>query len=113
MEPLLEEEKKRGVFDIHAYGERLLANFDSAERDAPRGKKSKGEDGGETPSRPFAELANCTNQYEVCRMFLATLDLTNRGNVELSASGSLDGGDQSLTVNLLSRHRKVISISED
>jgi condensin-2 complex subunit H2 len=103
VEPLLENEERRDEFDIVAYAERLLANFDAA--DGPRGKKSRGEGGDAGGPRPFAELANCTDKYEVCRMFLATLQLTNQGNVELSTAGSLETGDLEFNVNLLSRHR--------
>ena len=37
-----------------------------------------------------------TLTYEVCRMFLAALQLTNQGNLDLVASGSVDGGDLQL-----------------
>ena len=108
MEPLLDSEARRADFDILAYAERLLHNFDA--NDIPRGKKSKSADGSEGSARPFAELANSSDKFEVCRMFLATLQLTNQGNVELEATGSVDKGDMALTVNLLSRQRRVIEM---
>ena len=57
---------------------------------------------------PFAELAQTGEPYEVARLFLAALQLTNWGNVELEAAGSVDGGDMTLTVNLLDKTRKRI-----
>ena len=50
---------------------------------------------------PFAEAARGEEQWEVCRMFLAALQLTNSGNVELIQQGNLEEGNLSLDVKLL------------
>ena len=43
-------------------------------------------------------------------MFLATLQLTNMGNVALSTEGNLDDGSLTLQVELLSRERHEINV---
>ena len=52
--------------------------------------------------RPFAQLAQCEETYEVCRMFLAALQLTNQGNVDIVSDGSVDDGSLSLSLQLIS-----------
>ena len=59
---------------------------------------------------PFGELANTPDKVEVCRLFLATLQLTNQGNVEITTKGSIETKDQSFTVSLLSRQRRQIEM---
>ena len=61
----------------------------------------------------FSEAAQCGETYEVCRMFLAALQLTNQGNLDLVASGSVDGGDLQLSLELLDRHRRIDFTSEE
>ena len=103
IKPLLDNEARRDEFDIVEYAERLLANFDGGDGPAP-GKKSKvGAEGLAGGARGFAELANCTDSYEVARMFLATLQLTNQGNIELDHQ--VGEVETTLAINLLSRHK--------
>ena len=110
VEPLLDDELRRDEFDILAYADRLLNNFDASERDGHVGKKSRAEDGTEGTNVPFGELANTPDKVEVCRLFLATLQLTNQGNVEITTKGSIETKDQSFTVSLLSRQRRQIEM---
>ena len=42
-------------------------------------------------------------------MFLAALQLTNQGNLDLVTSGTVDGGDLQLSLELLDRNRRVNS----
>lgn len=114
VEPLLDDEARRADFDISKYAERLLAGFDADfEPAAPRSKAAKhapdASEHGQT-SRPFEQLVGSSDNYEVCRMFLAALQLTNQGNVELATQGSLEAGDLTLSVNLLSRERRAIEL---
>ena len=60
-----------------------------------------------------SQLADATDKYEVCRMFLATLQLTNDGNVDIATSGSLDTGDLSMTVSLLNKERRPKTLDAD
>ena len=46
-------------------------------------------------------------------MFLAALQLTNQGNLDLVTSGTVDGGDLQLSLELLDRNRRVDFTSED
>ena len=111
MEPVLRDEACRADFDIvacaprsrwttdlgelhlrrralssHRYGTRLLDHFEQSEQATPRGKAAKrdvGDDlGSSSATRPFAALAQTTEQYEVCRMFLATLQVQSRSWLE-------------------------------
>jgi len=111
--PLLEEEGFRKEFDIGEYGDRLLNNFDASERVGRGAKQSKRSDAGEASVLCFSEAAQCGEKFEVCRMFLAALQLTNQGNLDLVTSGTVDGGDLQLSLELLDRNRRVDFTSED
>lgn len=116
VEPYLREESRRVPFDIFTYADRLLGSFDddSDEHAVAKSKQARRSESGQgaTTSLPFAEAAQASSSYEVCRMFLAALQLTNAGNVELQTSGSLEKDDLCLTVNLLERQRKKLEIDE-
>lgn len=58
MAPILEEQDKREHYDIEVYGNRILTSFDS---------------NGEVQS--FENIASGKPVYEICRLFLATLQL--------------------------------------
>ena len=115
-EPYLREEAGRVPFDIFTYADRLLGSFDddSDEHAVAKTKHARRSESGQgaTTSLPFAEAAQASSPYEVCRMFLAALQLTNAGNVELQTSGSLEKDDLCLTVNLLERQRRQLEIDE-
>mmetsp|Transcript_35512 Transcript_35512/g.114160 ORF Transcript_35512/g.114160 Transcript_35512/m.114160 type:complete len:228 (+) Transcript_35512:776-1459(+) len=107
VEPALQEQEARGAFDVAEYSRRLLSNFDASERGAEAASKRPKGAVEETVS--FAQLAQSEDAYEVCRMFLAALQLSNTGNVEIIAEGELDSpnasgaGGLSLSLKLLSR----------
>lgn len=67
--PVLSQEETHRPFDIHKYGEEIMVSF--------RGKSYQ----------HFKELANGKESYEICRLFLATLQLANNYNVEITADG--------------------------
>jgi condensin-2 complex subunit H2 len=73
--PKLEAEEKREVFDIHLYGDRVktLVSKQSTNKEVPFGKAVAG-----------------LQQFDVCRAFLAALQLANDGNVEISLKGEAD-----------------------
>ena len=89
IEPKLREEEERPAFDIHAYGEQVKARI--AER-APEGE--------DAPAVPFAAAVQGMTRHDVCRALLATLQLANDGNVELSLAD--DGDRTSVAVRIVS-----------
>ena len=111
VEPLLSEESSRREFDIGEYSSRLLDNFDAGA--ISQSKKSKRADGAAADSVAFQDLAQAAEPYEVCRAFLAALQLTNQGNVELVPSGDVDKGSMALTVNLLSREKRFERLADE
>jgi len=79
MEPVLDQQASRPNFDIQIYGENILAQFEEigAEVDATpiNGKKPV--------QVSFKEMVSTGDQYEVCRAFLASLQLAVDGNVTI------------------------------
>lgn len=114
VEPLLFEEDQRDAFDIHECEARILNNFQRAERAtearAKQAKRGPAAADGEGSVLPFAELAQCSEPYEVCRMFLAALQLTNDRNVDVIAEGSVEDGSLSLNFQLLSGEMKQLAL---
>lgn len=68
---------------------------------------------GSTPSLPFEDAVCSSSTHEVSRMFLAALQLTNEGNVDLSTTGNVDNGDLVLTVTMLKRERRKLELEND
>ena len=66
-----------------------------------------GPSGGEASVLSFSEAAQCEEKYEVCRMFLAALQLTNHGNIDLVKEGSIDDGNMSLSIHLLDANKRI------
>jgi len=76
LEPKLEEEAQHTAFDIHSYGSDLLTRL----------ADEKDEKEEEEKELDFKELVADQPRYEVCRYFLAALQLANTHNVEISRS---------------------------
>ena len=93
--PILKEQDAHPPFDIHACGNKIVQHLET------RSTKSKAELR-QKPSKPtrqalptdendddddeiiaFDQIVGGLPQYQVCRMFLASLQLANNGNVEL------------------------------
>jgi condensin-2 complex subunit H2 len=88
LNPLLLEEEQRPEFDIHAYGRTVITSMEL--EISRRSLKSKSKSIDDTPDVSenkvdFHKVTRNCQQYEVCRMFLASLSLSNSGNVELLA----------------------------
>ncbi|TMW61292.1 hypothetical protein Poli38472_013755 [Pythium oligandrum] len=92
LDPILKEQNSHPLFDIHHYGREILGHLESKKpkRKAPKRRKrpddersDEEQDGDETAPIPFGEIVSGLNQFEVCRMFLASLQLANNGNVHL------------------------------
>jgi condensin-2 complex subunit H2 len=84
LNPLLQEEEERPEFDIHAYGRTVI---DTMEHEIRRVNPKSIDDIQDAPEKivDFRQVTRYCQQYEVCRMFLASLSLSNSGNVELLA----------------------------
>ncbi|CAJ0951551.1 unnamed protein product, partial [Mesorhabditis belari] len=92
--PLLEKEMHQKAFDVHDYGKNTIEKFDSI---------------GETV--PFEQLCQGLEIYEVSRVFLSCLMMTNTNNVELNfdAKNPID----SLNLKLLNADRPHERLDED
>ncbi|EKX32603.1 hypothetical protein GUITHDRAFT_148517 [Guillardia theta CCMP2712] len=79
VEPKLQEEDKRPAFDIHSYGETVKGRV-------AREVKAVEE------VVPFENIVHGMSRFDVCRTFLATLQLVNDGNLSITPSsrGSID-----------------------
>jgi len=89
IKPRLEEEGKHEAFDIHKYGTRIIEQLNR---------------GGE--ARPFRDLVKGKEQFQICRYTLATLQLANAYNVELTVPPGADGNIvDTLHVKLLNTKR--------
>ena len=75
IKPMLDAELERTPYDIHECGRSLLTRM-------------PGSKGNPAPTKLFADVVGTKQPFEVCRMFLATLQLANQGNVEIIESGS-------------------------
>nr|XP_033814037.1 condensin-2 complex subunit H2 [Geotrypetes seraphini]XP_033814038.1 condensin-2 complex subunit H2 [Geotrypetes seraphini] len=88
MGPQLQEQEERGAFDIHEYGDRLVAGYGNV---------------GEWHT--FASLMAGKQAYEVCRYMLASLQLANDYTVEISQKPGLYESVDTMALRLLSRQR--------
>lgn len=95
LQPLLQEEEERPVFDIHEYGNQIIT---SMETEITRNNRVF--DGKQSAVVDFSRVTRHKSNFEVCRLFLASLSLTNSGNV-CFAQTSEDGN--SLSIELLNR----------
>jgi len=106
--PKLAEEDTHPPYDIHAYGADIM------HRVAEENEKKELEK--ETPV-DFSSVVQSKPRYEVCRYFLATLQLANNLNVEIGASSvpSLaDGGATdmlSMQLQLLDLEARTVDVS--
>eukprot|EP01034_Spumella_vulgaris_P021808 gene21808-27877_t len=87
LEPLLREQEEAAQFDIHEYSDRLLEDLGHVV--AQTNRLSLSPQRADSPTRneqdvvSFREVAEGRSSSEVCRVFLACLQLANLGNVEV------------------------------
>ena len=105
MEPILAHEETRPSFDIHEYGDHVLDTLEATvdgdgdaaeeEDDAPdpdvamEGMDEEEDAGAPARLVAFDRVVGGMPAEEVCRLFLATLQLANAGNVRLVHETSL------------------------
>lgn len=114
--PLLKQQDTHPPFDIHHYGREIIGRLEEEQKTASLDKHSKTtkrdknkrarlteEDEEEQERVPFETLVDGKSQFEVCRLFLASLQLANNGNVSLShARTAAEHGQVPFKMQLLS-----------
>ncbi len=109
IEPCLQEQGWRATFDVNECADRILDHFDENERVFARAKQPRRADESSEKVVPFAELAQSSERWEVCRMFLAALQLTNEGNVAIHWDGGAGmSALEELSLEKLSDERETI-----
>lgn len=88
--PILEEEEQRPEFNIHEYGDRVIEIVEEEIDSADHTKDPK-----RANVVSFTEVTRDCQNYEVCRLFLASLNLTSAGNLAFT-SKSMDSLDVKL-----------------
>ena len=94
--PLLEEEERRPAFDIHLYGKTVIHEM---EKQINKYSCSLSESTLKTiKTVPFQDISRDCQPFDVCRMFLAALSLSNSENIKFTSDSTLN----SLHLELLS-----------
>ncbi|GMH93703.1 hypothetical protein TrST_g6089 [Triparma strigata] len=97
LQPTLQSEEKRTAFDIHETGTEILGGMQAAvSKQKAEGKKFKGSNASIVD---FHAVTSGMEQYEVCRVFLASLMLANAGNITLSHP-EMDGSGVADNINM-------------
>lgn len=96
LSPILEDEAQRPDFDIHAYGEHVI---ESIQKNADQQGGIKG--GAKGQKAFFSSLTQTKEQYDVCRLFLASLSLVNSGNIQFNADEGQVMKPSTLVIELL------------
>lgn len=95
LEPILQQQEESAQFDIHAYCETFLEGVDEAiiehdeeleELEAAGVALEAGEVPGEVS---FGEVVAGQSSAEVCRIFLACLQLVNHGSISITPSSDV------------------------
>ncbi|ETM00457.1 hypothetical protein L917_02820, partial [Phytophthora nicotianae] len=115
LSPLLKQQDTRPPFDIHQYGREIIGRLEEEQKNSSLEKHSKttkkaqnkrarlATEEEETETVPFETLVDGKSQFEVCRLFLASLQLANSGNVALShARTAAEHGQVPFEMQLLS-----------
>ncbi|XP_043964336.1 condensin-2 complex subunit H2 isoform X1 [Gambusia affinis] len=86
--PELALQEDRPPFDIHAYGERIVAQLGAVGR-----------------KRSFASIVRGLDNMEACKLLLASLQLANDYSVEVDSAAGLEDSVDSMCLTLLSTQR--------
>ncbi|GMF18144.1 unnamed protein product [Phytophthora lilii] len=116
--PLLKQQDAHPPFDIHHYGREIIVRLEEEQKHSSLDKHSKStkrdknkrarldtspDEDDERETVPFETLVDGKSQFEVCRLFLASLQLANNGNVALShAHTTAEHGQVPFQMQLLS-----------
>lgn len=99
--PLLEEEEQRPEFDIHAYGKSVLKEIQQTS------KKRQSNELKQDNAVTFQEVTKSKQKYDVCRLFLASLKLSEFGNVRFNAEEGVLMTPETLKIELLNEDFKL------
>ncbi|KAG2972540.1 hypothetical protein PC119_g23136, partial [Phytophthora cactorum] len=116
LSPLLKQQDTRPPFDIHLYGREIIGRLEEEQKNASlamhskttkrdKNKRARLESASDEEESvvPFETLVDGKSQFEVCRLFLASLQLANNGNVALShARTAAEHGQVPFEMQLLS-----------
>ncbi|KAG3246953.1 hypothetical protein PI124_g8346 [Phytophthora idaei] len=116
LSPLLKQQDTRPPFDIHLYGREIIGRLEEEQKNASlamhskttkrdKNKRARLEPASdeEESAVPFETLVDGKSQFEVCRLFLASLQLANNGNLALShARTAAEHGQVPFEMQLLS-----------
>lgn len=83
IKPVLRLENRREAFDIHAYEGRVMRNFEENNR---------------KQTVYFSKICEGKQKWEVCRYFLASLQLANSYDIDISVNDPGKGSDMELTL---------------
>lgn len=75
--PVLEKEERRREFDIHKYGENILSRY-----------RQPGQN--ESDTMNMSKLLRASEKFDVCRLFLSSLQLANQGCIEIEPDENQD-----------------------
>jgi condensin-2 complex subunit H2 len=89
--PQLQEEDRHPPFDIHTYGSQIVEDLDHTMRQT------------ESEWISFVDLVNGKTRYDICRIFSAMLQLANNHNVKIDVAEHRDEGEDSFSLQLLSK----------
>ena len=92
--PILEEEERRPEFDIYNYTQRVIA---TCQRELELVDDDENDLSGDKFIIDFGTVTKECERFDVCRMFLSVLSLSNAGNIKLHHGDFQDG----LAVQLL------------
>ncbi|XP_033645656.1 condensin-2 complex subunit H2-like [Asterias rubens] len=92
--PILNREEKFGFFDIHDYGTIVINRLEEVQQKEKTSNQSI----------PFSKLVEDQRAHDISRLFLATLQLANAYNIEISTEGE-DNSMDTLALKLLNKKR--------
>ena len=75
LSPILQAEEERNIFDMQKYGSQVMERLQQKTKKDLKGHHKKG-------PVDFHEVTRQQPNFEVCRIFLASLSLANAGNVQ-------------------------------
>ena len=82
LEPILRAQEDAPQFDIHDYSDRILVDIGLVNQQHVEESGNEKEAGAAHDWITFDDIARGKDATEVCRMFLACLQLANLGNIE-------------------------------
>lgn len=90
LEPILQQQEEAPQFDIHAYCEQFLEEVDDVTAQHDELKVTESAQSEEAEDINFSEVVGGRSSGEVCRVFLACLQLINQGSITITLSEGVD-----------------------